>query len=174
MKKIFFATLLTTIAVGFGFAEQLTTVAIVDSGKILTSFYTDSGPVREFEKLKASYQEELNKYAADLRKLSDQRVTLAAQGPSQELANLDKQIYNLQQFVIELKKLRTSQLQDEQKKLTQSDAFQAELLAAIKFVAESEGYSLVMDKDNPYLRWWSVDIDITDKVLDRLKKSVGK
>ena len=39
---------------------------------------------------------------------------------------------------------------------------------AIEYIAVSEGYSLVLEKQNPFILHYGLDIDITDKVLKYL------
>ena len=52
--------------------------------------------------------------------------------------------------------------------MAESDAFLGELAAAIEFVAESNGLSLVLDKNNVTLLYYVPEVDVTDLVIAEL------
>ena len=162
-----FLSLILTVA----WAEQLTTVAIVDSGRVYTTYFKESQSVRDWERLKQSVQEELNKYFAETTKMNADRLEAVKQNNSTEALRLEQEIAKRTQFYNEYKRVKQQQIADQGKSLMQSDSFLSEITAAIKFVAESEGYTVLLDSANPSLRFWSPEVDITDKVLTQLKKS---
>ena len=64
---------------------------------------------------------------------------------------------------------KTAELEDQRKKLTQSGAFLEQVYGEIRYIAESEGYSMVLDlKENTGILWYSPTVDITDKVIQNL------
>ena len=151
-------------------AEQLTTVAIVDTTRVYTSYFKESQTVRDWTKLKAGVQDELNKYFAETTKMNIDRLDAVKQGNSTESLRLEQEVAKRQQFYNEYKRVKQQQIADMGKNLMQSDAFLSEITAAIKYVAESEGYTVVLDSGNASLRFGSPEVDITEKVLDQLKK----
>jgi outer membrane protein len=154
-------------------AEQLTTVAIIDTGRVYTTYFRESQTVRDWERLKLSVQDELNKYFAETTRLQSERLDAAKQGNNAEVLRLEQEIAKRQQFYADYKRVKQQQIADAGKSLMQGDSFLTEIMAAIKYVAESEGYTVVLDSGDTYLRFWSPEVDITDKVLDYLKK-LGK
>ena len=83
--------------------------------------------------------------------------------------------YNLK--IDELKKLTTlakSNL-DQQKQINinsiNSDgALWSKILNGVQYIAETNGISLVMKKDNPYILYYNSTVDITDDVIKHLNK----
>lgn len=165
------------LAMGMGQAagaiEQFTPVAIVDTGRVYTTYFKESQAVRDWEKLKQTTQDELNKYFADTNKLVADRLEAMKKGDATESLRLEQEIAKRTQFYNEYKKVKQQQIADAGKALAQSDSFLSEITAAIKYVAESEGYTVVLDTSASGLglRFYSPEVDITDKVLDQLKKS---
>ena len=61
--------------------------------------------------------------------------------------------------------------------LYQSDEFLDELLEAISYVAESEGFSLVLNNSKQFSQFfffYTQEIDITEKVIQELMRRAGK
>ena len=53
------------------------------------------------------------------------------------------------------------------------DSFLMEVTEAIEHIAISEGYSIILEKQNPIFLYYTVDVDITDKVLEYLLEKSG-
>jgi outer membrane protein len=58
-------------------------------------------------------------------------------------------------------------LEERQESLLSDDFFR-QMQEAIQFVAESEGYTVVLRSDSDGLQWWSVEVDISELVVNRL------
>ena len=72
MKKRFFALIgvLFFMAAGSGlYAQQITKFGVVDTAKVYNAYFRNSAPVRNYEKKKSEFQEEINKYTDELQKL---------------------------------------------------------------------------------------------------------
>jgi outer membrane protein len=168
--KLMRRTLAFMVLLGIGaflHAEQLTTVAIINIDKVYNTFYRDSQAVRELERLRADYQEEIDDHLEDLENLRDQRLQARNRGNQQRVAELDRQILEMTRFIEDLSQRRREQLQLHQERLLSND-FLNQLQQAIQHVAESEGYTVVMRSDTSGLQWWSQEVDISDLVLERL------
>lgn len=153
--------------------EQLTTVAVVDIDRVYNSFYRDSQAVRELERRRAEYQQEINEQVAELETLRDRRTRAENLNNQSRVESLTDEIRQLQQFLEDLTRRRRQQLQQQQENLL-SDEFLAQLQNVIKFVAESEGYTVVMRSDQDALQWWSPEVDISDAVVQRLIQVVDR
>ncbi len=148
-------------------AEQLTTVGIVDINRIYNSFYRDSQAVRDLERVRREYQAEINAQVAELQTLRDRRARMAELGNDARVQELDQEIADMQRFLEDLTQRRRRQLETRQQNLL-SNEFLQELQEAIQFVAQSEGFTIVLRSDVQGLQWWAVEVDISEKVVQRL------
>ena len=154
-------------------AEQLTTVAVINIDKVYNTFYRDSQAVRELERLRSEYQSEINDHLEDLENLRDQRLQARNRGNDRRVTELDRQILEMTRFIEDLSQRRREQLQLQQERLL-SDEFLNQLQQAIQYVAESEGYTIVVRSDTSGLQWWSQEVDISDLVLERLWQTTDR
>jgi len=173
VKRIVLAFVLVLFVTAFVSAEQLTTIGIIDISKVYNAFYRESQGVREFEQQKKEYQSEIDMHVNNLNDLKDRRARAAQRGDQQTVDQLDKEIFQKTQFIEDLTRRRREQLQQKQSQLITND-FLKKLQQAIVFVAESQGYTIVMRTDAPSLQWWSPTVDISDLVLERLRQVAGQ
>ena len=167
----FFLCLALPLA-GIG-AQQITRIAVVDLQKILLAYSTDSTELRDYEAKKAEIQQEINQQATDIKTLQGQKTdadNARDAATSQRLAaEIAQRTDTLRTFV------RTKQ--DELDKIAASikstDGFAQLVYKKIQNVAETDGYSLVLnlrsaDSVMSAVLWYSPMIDITDKVIAAL------
>ena len=154
-------------------AQQLTTVGIVDINRVYSAFFGESRQIRELERLRKEYQAEIDAQRADLENLRNRRVDARQSGNSTLESRLTNEIAELEREITDLARRRRNQLQARQSELL-SDAFVRDLQNAIEFVAESEGYTVVLRADSDGLQWWSPEVDISDSVLARLVATLGR
>ncbi|TVR00218.1 MAG: OmpH family outer membrane protein [Spirochaetaceae bacterium] len=149
-------------------AEQLTTVGIINIDRIYNSFYRDSQEVRELDRLRREYQDEIDSHVRELETLRQRLNTALDQNNRSTSDRLQTQVAEKERFIEDLARRRRAQLEARQARLL-SDDFLNRLQQAIQFVAESGGYTLVLRTDTEGLQWWSSAIDISDQVLARLR-----
>lgn len=167
-------TLLVIMSIGaLLHAEQLTTVAVINIDKVYNTFYRDSQAVRELERLRSEYQNEINQQLEELEDLRDQRLRARNRGNERRVTELDREILEMTRFVEDLSQRRREQLQLQQERLLSND-FLNQLQQAIQHVAESEGYTVVIRSDTSGLQWWSQEVDISDLVLERLWQTTDR
>jgi outer membrane protein len=168
MKKIVLllaACFLTTSL----YSQQLTRFAVVDLPKVYTAFFRDSRSVREFEERSANVQAEIDKMTREIQELRSRRVDLVNQGDQAGALRLENEIYRKQEFLKEYYTVKTAELEDQRRKLSQSDSFLEQVYAEIRSIAESEGYSMVLNlKESTGIIWYSPTVEITDKVIQTL------
>ncbi|WP_052078279.1 OmpH family outer membrane protein [Spirochaeta lutea] len=152
-----------------GWSEQLTTVGVVDTESIYLSYFSDSAAVRQLEALRNEIQSELDSHAAELRRLQEQKLSAESQGNESLALRLDEEIFQKAQFIRDFQRVKTQQLEQRQRSLSQSDDFLRRLQEAIRLEAESSGFTIIIDAKSQGLQWWSREVDITNKVLDRLR-----
>ncbi|MDR2922221.1 MAG: OmpH family outer membrane protein [Treponema sp.] len=168
MKKVILLLSACFLAASL-YSQQLTRVAVVDLPKVYSAFFRDSRIVREFEERSAAIQAEIDKMTREIQELRSKRVDLVQQGDQTGALRLENEIYRKQEFLKEYYTVKTAELEEQRRKLAQSDSFLEQVYGEIRSIAESEGYTMVWNpKDNPGIIWYSPTVDITDKVIQNL------
>jgi len=175
MKRLYSILLFIGLAALFpAAAEQLTTVGIVDVTKVTTAFFRDSQAVRELEDLTAKLQAEINGITAEINQLRERKLTAENSGNQTLALQLDEEIFNKTNYLRDYYRIKSGQLQDRRNRLAESSSFLSELQGAIAFVAEDQGYNVILKSSDPNLLWWSRQVDITDLVITRLMRGAGR
>ncbi|MDR0450128.1 MAG: OmpH family outer membrane protein [Treponema sp.] len=156
-------------------AQQLTRFAVVDLPRVYLSFFRDSRAVREFEEKSAQVQNEVDRMTREINDLKNQQINAEFQGDQQRSMRLESDIYRKSELLKEYYQLKTQELEAQKKRLTQSGAFLEQVYDEIRFIAESEGYSMVLNlKENTGILWYSPTVDITDKLIQNLVSKAGR
>ena len=175
MKKFL---LLSLIWFGLGWiaeAQQITRFAVVDLPKVYVAFFKDSRAVRDFEDRSARVQSDIDRMTADIQNLKVSQVNAQAQGNQTEALRLDAEINKQSDFLKDYYKTKTAELDSIKSKLTQSGEFLQQVYDEIRSIAESEGYSMVLNlKENTGILWYSPTVDITDKLIKNLQDKSGR
>ena len=169
MKKVL---VFVVIACGFAVsvqAQQLTRFAVVDLPKVYAAFFRDSRAVREFEERSTRVQIEIDRMNREIQDLKSKQADAVLGGDQALSLRLENEIFRKSDFLREYYNLKTAELEDQRRKLTQSGAFLEQVYGEIRFIAESEGYSMVLNlKENTGILWYSPTVDITDKLIQNL------
>ena len=56
------------------FSQQITKFGVVDTAKVYNAYFRNSAPVRNYEKKKAEFQEEINKQVEAIKKLQQKKL----------------------------------------------------------------------------------------------------
>ena len=155
-------------------AQQLTRFAVVDMPKVYLAFYRDSRAVRQFEEQSAKVQSEIDKLTREIQDLKSRHADSVLRGDQNDALRLENQIYNKSEFLKNYFNTKTAELEDRKKKLLQSGSFLEQVYDEIRYIAESEGCSMVFNlKDTPGIIWYSTTVDITDKLITNLLNKAG-
>lgn len=152
-------------------AEQITKVAILDYTRILSAFYADSSEARRIEEMKTVFAEEVRRLQVEIQDLEERKLEAENRGNSRDALDLDSRIQDKKQYYQEYVRVRGNQIQQSSVNLGSSSELAREILREIQYVAESNGFSIVLKRSDPNLLWWSYEVDITDLVLQRLMSS---
>jgi outer membrane protein len=170
MKKTMVFQLFWLVFPVFLSAQQITRFAVVDMNKVYTAFFKESRAVREFEERAARVQAEVDLQTRKIQELKSAKSAAELQGDSKKAVELENEIYVKSEALKEYYKLKTAELEDQKKKLSQSSDFLEQVYNELRYVAESEGYVMVLNlKDTKGILWYSPTIDITDKVIQSLQ-----
>ncbi|GHT63078.1 outer membrane protein [Spirochaetia bacterium] len=176
MKKYLLFTVLMISSLGTAlYAQQLTRFAVVDLPKVYTAFFRDSRAVREFEERSARVQTEIDRMTAEIQRLRSSHLDAQARGDQTQALRLENEIYRKSEYLKEYFQVKTAELEDQKNKLTQSGSFLDQVYDEIRFIAESEGYSMVLNlKEKNGILWYSPTVDITDKLIQNLASKAGR
>jgi outer membrane protein len=174
MKKVLFIFLLFSAGV-FASAQQLTRFAVVDLSRVYMAFFRDSRAVREWEESSARVQREVDRRNKEIQDLQSRKVNAEIQGSEDEVQRLENLIYSRSDALRDYYQVRTRELEEQKRRLSQSDSFLEQVYDEIRFIAESEGCSTVLNlKENTGILWYSPTVDITDKLIQNLIAKAGR
>lgn len=150
-------------------SEQLTTVAVFNMDQVLLGFYSDSDILRDYRRAEEQYRSDLLLAENDLRDLQSQRASAISRNDSRLASRLREQVAAQQEYITALNE-RWYQTEDELLAELQDDEFYETLYRVAGYVAERDGYTLIMDVSRTGLGvfWYSQSIDVTDDMIQEL------
>jgi outer membrane protein len=167
MRRIIFVVLLAGCCCAASLsAQQLTRFAVVDLPKVYAAFFRDSRAVREFEERSARVQSEIDRMTREIQDLKSKQADMVLKGDQAQALKLENESYRKSEFLKEYYTVKTAELEDQRKKLSQSGTFLEQVHNEIRSIAESEGYSAVLPVKD--VIWYSPTVDITDKLIQNL------
>jgi outer membrane protein len=156
-------------------AQQLTRFAVVDLARVYSSFFRDSRAVREFEERSARVQAEIDRMTEEIEALRSRQLDAEARGDQEQALRLESEIYRKSEYLREYFRVKTEELNDQKNRLARSGTFLDQVYGEIRFIAESEGYSMVLNlKENTGILWYSPTVDITDTLIQNLLAKAGR
>ena len=169
MKKSGFLFLIACCCAVSLHAQQLTRFAVVDLPKVYSAFFRESRAVREFEERSAGVQTEIDKMNKEILELRSRYADLVLQGEQSQALRTETEITRKTEFLREYYTVKTAELNEQRKRLSQSGSFLEQVYGEIRSIAESEGYSMVFNlTENNGILWHSPTVDISDKVIQNL------
>ncbi|MCL2381209.1 MAG: OmpH family outer membrane protein [Treponema sp.] len=156
-------------------AQQITRFAVVDLPQVYMAFFRESRAVRDFEAQSARVQADIDRMTAEIQNLRVNMVNAQAAGNDEQALRIETEISRRSDFLREFHRTRTAALQTQKNRLTQSDSFLNQVFDEIRFIAESEGFSMVLNlHDNNGIVWFSPTVDITDRLIRNLQASARR
>ena len=149
-------------------AERITNIGILDLKRVATTYFRESKAVRELEELRDQISAERRRLEAQIYDLQERKLEADTNDDAQPALLLDQQLVDRRQYLRDYVTVKNNQLAQLQARLAESDSFLDELAAAIAFVAETEGLSLVLNRDSALFLFFLPEIDITDLVIAEL------
>ena len=169
-KTILFVLLTTCFAVSvFAQPQQLTRFAVVDMARVYSAFFREARAVREFEEQSTMVQAEIDRLNREIQELRSRRADAVLQGDQEQAFRLESEISRRTDAMREYYNLRTAELAEQRRRLAQSGSFLEQVHRAIQTIAQSEGYTMVLNlTENAGILWYSPSVDITRLVIDNL------
>ncbi|MCF7939670.1 MAG: OmpH family outer membrane protein [Spirochaetales bacterium] len=155
-------------------AETITRVGVLDLSKIYSTYFRESQAVRELEELRESIQNEIQSQQEEIRRLEEEKIEAEDAGNEERALELDQEIFRKKRFLNDFVRIKNNQLQEKKQSLSRNSSFLDEVMKAIQYIAESEGYSVVLKSTDPDIIWWNQETDITDLVIEHLVTQSGQ
>ena len=175
MKKFLLLILILAGAAGAICAQQITRFAVVDLPRVYVAFFRDSRAVRDFEERSARVQADIDRMTSEIQNMRVNLVNAQAQGNQEQALRIETDLNRRSEYLREYYRVQTAELERQKSQLTQSGAFLEQVYDEIRYIAESEGYSMVLNlKDNTGIVWYSPTVDITDKLIQSLMDRSGR
>jgi len=158
------------------FGQQITRIAIVDLSKVISAYSKDAQGVKDFELRKSQVQTDIDKMSAEIMRVMAQKADADKAGDSASSQRYREEIDAKTRALTEFVSAKQAELDDQAKKLGETDLFSKGLYKQIQNVAETEGYALVLnlksgDSVMNSVLWYSPMIDITADVIQALVKA---
>ncbi len=153
------------------YAQQITKFGVVDTSRVYNAYFRNSASVRNYEKKKADFQQEINKYTDELQKLQAKKVDYEKAGNDAMVQKTQAEITKKTDFVVEYTNAKNVELESMQKTLQGSDTFYNKLYDTLSKIAESGGYSMILSlQQSNAILWYSNSVDVTEQVISELGK----
>ena len=173
-RSVLSCGLLLTAAGALPAQQLITNVGLVDLQVVTTAYFRESTAVRDLYADRDRINAQRARLEVQIFELEARKLRAEQDGRNQEALRIADQMFAQKQHLRDFVSVMNRQLSQRQALLAESDAFLGELAAAIEFVAESRGLSLVLDKNNVTLLYFLPEIDITELVIAELGRRAGR
>ena len=168
-KKLFAFLVVFILAAACTFAQQITKFGVVDTSKVYSAYFRNSAPVRNYEKKKAEFQEEIEKQTQELKSLQQKKLEYEKSGNTSQALKVEAEITKKTDYLTEYTNAKNVELESMLKSLETSDEFYKKLYNTLGQIAESGGYSMILSlQASNSILWYSNSVDITDQVIQKL------
>ena len=173
-RSVLSCGLLLTAAGALPAQQLITNIGLVDLQVVTTAYFRESTAVRDLYADRDRINAQRARLEVQIFELEARKLRAEQDGRNQEALRIADQMFTQKQHLRDFVSVMNRQLSQRQALLAESDAFLGELAAAIEFVAESRGLSLVLDKNNVTLLYFLPEIDITELVIAELGRRAGR
>ena len=153
------------------YTQQITRFAVIDTGLIFDTFRRDAKAARDYQEKKEKFENQKKILESEIIQLRQKKVSAEADGQEAEVKKYEEKIKSKITLLMEYVKASNDELNMLRKNLINDDVFYSNLYESVRRVAESEGYTMVLSYEhNAGIIWYSPTVDITDKVIQELRK----
>jgi outer membrane protein len=176
MKKagVFAAVLVLSIPL---WAQEVTKVAICNLGAVLATSYKETQAMRDLYAFTDAYQREVQDVRKEINALESQKLDADKAGNKTQSLQLESQIEQKKTYLNDYVRIKTEQYNNMAASVQDNSAFAKDILDAVRYVAEKEGYAIVLRSDGPgkdLLLANIPEVDITQLVIKRIYERAGK
>lgn len=168
MKRVIITVLIFMFSYLLYSDSKIDRIALINIQQVMEAVFADKTPLIQ------GIKDEKNKMQENLNKLKDawmkiEQDKLNEKDDAKKIA-YDKKVEELKKQYADYYKLTSYQI--EQKIKNVQEPYFKEIYNVVKKIAESQGYSIVLDVKTDGIFYYSVDNDITQKVIDFFKGDV--
>ena len=147
-------------------AQQITKFGVVDTSKVYSAYFRNSAPIRNYEKKKAEFQDEINSQVEAIEKLQQKKLDYENAGNEAAAMKTEAEITKKTDYLTEYTNAKNVELESMQKTLQNSDEFYKKLYNTLAKIAESGSYSMILSlQESNAILWYSSSVDITNQVI---------
>ena len=172
-KKILILLFCLSAAVTAVYAEQLSKIGLVNFSKIIEDYFAESSAWREIDAMRSQYDEGKNEIIEEIDQLKLRKLEAQNTNDEMSVLRLEERIYQKQEYLKEFHNIWSSRINSKIENVSTSSSFTSEIYNVIKYIAESEGYSVILRTSDPNVLWYNQEVDITELVLDRLRRQAA-
>ena len=126
-KNIFAFCFVFIFAAAGMFAQQITKFGVVDTSKVYSAYFRNSAPIRNYEKKKAEFQEEIDKRTQELKTLQQKKLEYEKNGNESQALKVEAEITKKTDYLTEYTNAKNVELESMLKSLESSDEFYKKL-----------------------------------------------
>ena len=170
MKRLILMVLLFGVFL-FSLSAQaaITRFAVVDINRIVSIYTAQMPEFKAFTEKRDKVQAEIESQTKELQELNAKLAEAQENGNKTQIKNLENQIRTKTQALQTYVKNNMAELEKEREQLMKNEVLMRQITAVVRAVAESEGVSVVLNRDDSAMVWFSPSVDITNKVLERMR-----
>ncbi|MCL1929225.1 MAG: OmpH family outer membrane protein [Treponema sp.] len=170
MKRFISAVLVFgAFLVSLSAQAPITRFAVVDMNRIIQTYTAQMPEFKSFTEKRDRVQAEIEKQTTELKELNAKLAEAQESGNKTQVKNLETQIRTKTQAFQTYYKNNMAELEKESEQLMKNETLIRQITSVVRAVAETEGVSVVLDKGDSAMVWNSNSVDITSKVLERLR-----
>ena len=172
MKRLFFTLLLFGVVfTSLSAQASITRFAVVDMGRVATAYADQLPEAKAFTEKRDKVQAEIEKQNKELQELKAKLAEAQGSGNQNQIRTLENQVKAKEQSLQNYIRNNFADLERERERFMKNDSVMNQITSIVRAVAESEGCSMVFSKDTPGILWYSPSVDITNKVIERIRAS---
>ncbi len=148
--------------------QDIPRIGVVDTSAIYIAYFDSTTNIRIAKEIQNDIEEESVRIRNEITELKNRKLEAEQAQNTIEALRLTNLIEEKEQYLndyIQIKNDRIIQLISND---AMENSLYTEITAAIRHVAFKKGYTIILEKQNPIFLYYSVEIDITEEVLEYL------
>ncbi|RPJ05254.1 MAG: OmpH family outer membrane protein [Spirochaetaceae bacterium] len=133
-------------------------------------YYQETPAIRDLQKFWSDTESELEKLNQEIRTLEGKYAQAKQAGNSSEALSYERSISEKKTYLNQFYREKRTEYERRYDNLSKTSEFFNQLLAAIKHIAIRDSFTLILKSTDPSIMYYSKDIDITNDVIEYLKK----
>jgi len=176
-RAVILCALLAAAVGGWAQTQDVTKIGLCDFYKVLQTSYKDTKAFRDFDQAQSDVTKELTRLTNELTDLQNQKLDADKAKDATKSLTLQKSIDDKTAYLTTYRTVKTQWLTQQRNGLVTGPVL-AEILDAVKAVAQAQGYSLIIRLDTDAMRSMLLynvqEIDVTQDVISKIQEQQAK